>query len=66
MKTVPGKWKGKSGSLSWWLPVQLSNAERYTKKIKPPDIEGIMKRREKILAHFDKLVAEKGEYEVLY
>lgn len=153
--TVPRKWNGKSGSLSWWLPVQMSNADRYTKKIKPPDvetwnrymynvrlfteliydtdrnnlqntlighdwevymidftrafrrlhdlknpknlvrcsrelleklrkldieeveaktgeyltepeIEGIMKRREKILAHFDKLVVEKGEYAVLY
>jgi hypothetical protein len=153
--TVPRKWQGKSGSLSWWLPVQMSNAERYTKKIKVPEvetwnrymynarlfseliydtdrnnlqntlighnwevymidftrafrlfhdlknsknlvrcsrelleklreldmgeveaktgeyltgpeIEGIMKRKEKILAHFDKLVAEKGEYAVLY
>jgi len=153
--TVSRKWKGKSGSLSWWLTVQMSNAERYTKKINVPDvetwnrymynvrlfaeliydtdrnnlqntlighdwevymidftrafrqfhdlknsdnlvrcsrelleklrkldieeveakteeyltgpeIEGIMKRKEKILAHFDKLVAEKGEYAVLY
>lgn len=153
--TVPRKWRGKSGSLSWWLPVQMSNAEKFTEKIEPPDveawnhymynvrlfaeliydtdrnnlqntlighnwevymidftrafrryydiknpknlvrcsrelleklrnldieevkaktgeyltkpeIEGIIRRREKILAHFDKLVAEKGEYAVLY
>jgi len=152
--TVPSKWRGKSGALSWWLPVQMDEAERYQKKIQPPDIEaynralykvrifrelvydsdrsiqnvligkdwevymidfsrafrlshdlrnpknlvrcwrelleklrkleaeelkaktgeylnkleleGIMKRRDKILAHFDKLVAEKGEHAVLY
>jgi hypothetical protein len=153
--TVPRKWSGKSGSLSWWLPVQMSGAERYTRNIKAPDveawnrymynvrlfseliydtdrnnlqntlighnwevymidftrafrrfhdlknpenlvrcgrelleklreldieeveaktgeyltgpeIEGIMKRKEKILAYFDRLVAEKGEYAVLY
>jgi hypothetical protein len=153
--TVPRKWKGKSGSLSWWLPVQMSAADRFQKKIPPPDvetwnrymynvrlfgeliydtdrnnlqntligkhwevymidftrafrrfhdlrnpenllrcsrellgklrnlkveevrakvgeylnepeIEGVMKRRDKIVAHFDKLVAEKGENAVLF
>jgi hypothetical protein len=37
--TVLRKWKGKPGSLSWWLPVQMDEAERTQKKIQPPDIE---------------------------
>jgi hypothetical protein len=31
-----------------------------------PEIEGVMKRRDKIVAHFEKLIAEKGEAAVLY
>lgn len=31
-----------------------------------PELEGIMKRRDKIVAYFDKLVAEKGQNAVLY
>jgi hypothetical protein len=34
---VERKWQGKSGSLSWWLPVKMDEAERYQKKIQPPD-----------------------------
>lgn len=30
------------------------------------EIEGVMKRRDKIVAHFKKLIAEKGEAPVLY
>ena len=30
------------------------------------ELEGIMKRRDKIVDHFEKLIAEKGEYRVLY
>ena len=37
--TVPRKRRGKSGALSWWLPVQMDEAERHQKKIQPPDIE---------------------------
>jgi len=31
-----------------------------------PEINGVMKRRDKIIAHFEKLIAEKGESAVLY
>jgi hypothetical protein len=40
---------------------------RVTKEyLKKSEIEGVMKRRDLIVQHFDKLVAEKGEKEVLY
>ena len=34
---VERKWEGKPGSLSWWLPVKMDDAERVVKKIEPPD-----------------------------
>ena len=34
---VERKWKGKTGSLSWWLPVQMDEAERMERKISAPD-----------------------------
>jgi hypothetical protein len=34
---VERKWQGKSGSLSWWLPIKMDDAERFEKKIEPPD-----------------------------
>jgi hypothetical protein len=34
---VERKWDGKNGSLSWWLPVKMDEADRYQKKIEPPD-----------------------------
>src|ERR1700758_1040168 len=34
---VERKWQGKTGSLSWWLPVKMDDAERVQKKIEPPD-----------------------------
>jgi hypothetical protein len=36
---VERKWDGKTGSLSWWLPVKMDDAERFEKKIEPPDAE---------------------------
>jgi hypothetical protein len=36
--TVERKWKGKVGSLSWWLPVQMNEGTRTNKKIRPPDV----------------------------
>src|SRR5713101_2527635 len=36
---VERKWKGKTGSLSWWLPVKMDDAERVVKKIEPPNPE---------------------------
>jgi len=153
--TVERKWKGKTGSLTWWLPVRMTMGQKEDKKIHSPDpaawnnsickvrvfaelvydtdrnnpdniligdnwevymvdfsrafrlfhdlrrpenlvrcsrelleklraldsgelaakvgkyltgpeIEGIMKRRDKIVANFDRLIAEKGESAVLY
>jgi hypothetical protein len=153
--TVERKWKGKTGSLTWWLPVQMTIGQKQQKKIQAPDLtawncamynirvftqliydtdrsnpgniligknwelymidfsrafrlyhdlrnpedlvlcsrdlleklraldgeelaakagnyltkpelEGIMKRRDKIVAYFEKLIAEKGESAVLY
>jgi hypothetical protein len=34
---VERKWQGKTGSLSWWLPVKMDDADRVAKKIEPPD-----------------------------
>jgi len=34
---VERKWQGKSGSISWWLPVKMDEAERLEKKIEVPD-----------------------------
>jgi hypothetical protein len=34
---VERKWKGKTGSLSWWLPVKMDEAQRIEKKIQVPD-----------------------------
>ena len=34
---VERKWKGDSGSLSWWLPVKMDERERMARKIAVPD-----------------------------
>jgi hypothetical protein len=34
---VERKWDGKTGSLSWWLPVKMDDADRVEKKIQVPD-----------------------------
>ncbi|HEY4962114.1 MAG TPA: hypothetical protein VII29_14745 [Terriglobales bacterium] len=34
---VERKWQGKTGSLSWWLPVKMDEADRVEKKIAVPD-----------------------------
>jgi len=36
---VQRKWKGQTGSISWWLPVKMDEAERYKKKLHPPDAD---------------------------
>jgi hypothetical protein len=36
---VERKWKGNPGSLSWWLPVKMDEAERVKKKITAPDTD---------------------------
>ncbi len=34
---VERRWDGKTGSLSWWLPVKMDDAERVEKKIAVPE-----------------------------
>jgi hypothetical protein len=36
---VERKVKGQTGSISWWLPVKMDEAERYKKKLHPPDAD---------------------------
>lgn len=36
---VERKWKGRAGSLSWWLPVKMDEEERVKQKITPPNLE---------------------------
>ncbi len=45
---VERSWEGKVGSLSWWLPVQMDEADRVKKKIPPPDPEAWNKQMYKI------------------
>jgi hypothetical protein len=34
---VEREWEGHRGSLSWWLPVKMDDAERMRQKLEPPD-----------------------------
>jgi hypothetical protein len=52
---VERKWQGKSGSLSWWLPVKMDEAERLEKKIEVPDPDRWNKQMFRIRV-FDELV----------
>ncbi len=35
---VERSWNGHKGSLSWWLPVKMDEAERQQRKLQPPDV----------------------------
>lgn len=52
---VERKWQGKTGSLSWWLPVKMDEAERVQKKIGAPDSDKWNKQMYRIRI-FDELV----------
>jgi len=52
---VERKWQGKTGSLSWWLPVKMDDVERVEKKIEPPDPDKWNKQMYRIRL-FDELV----------
>lgn len=52
---VERKWQGKTGSLSWWLPVKMDEAERAQKKIAAPDTDKWNKQMYRIRV-FDELV----------
>jgi len=52
---VERKWQGKTGSLSWWLPVKMDDADRVLKKIVAPDIDKWNKQMYRVRV-FDELV----------
>jgi hypothetical protein len=52
---VERKVEGKTGSLSWWLPVKMDEAERYKQKLKPPDADAWNNQMYKIRV-FDQLI----------
>src|SRR6266436_2063541 len=52
---VERKWQGKTGSLSWWLPVKMDDVERVEKKIEPPDPDKWNKQMYRIRV-FDELI----------
>jgi hypothetical protein len=52
---VERKWNGKSGSLSWWLPVKMDEGERLKQKIAAPDPDAWNKQMYRIRV-FDELV----------
>lgn len=46
--TVERKWKGKTGSLSWWLPVKMDEEKRLSEHIQPPDLNDWNRKIHKI------------------
>jgi hypothetical protein len=52
---VERKWQGKTGSLSWWLPVKMDEAERHKQKLTAPDADAWNNQMYKIRV-FDELV----------
>lgn len=52
---VERKWQGKTGSISWWLPVKMDEAERAQKKISAPDSDKWNQQMYRIRV-FDELV----------
>lgn len=54
---VEREWHGNWGSFSWWLPVQMDEAERLKRKVEPPDLESWKKQMDTIRV-FDALVDE--------
>ena len=54
---VERKWEGNTGSLSWWLPVKMDEAERYKQKKTAPDPDAWNNQMYKIRV-FDQLVSD--------
>jgi hypothetical protein len=52
---VERKWQGKTGSLSWWLPAKMDDAERVEKKLEPPDPDQWNRQMHRVRV-FDELV----------
>ena len=60
---VERKWKGDSGSLSWWLPVKMDEMERVKQKIPVQDIDAWNKQMYRIQV-FDQLVYDSDPNEL--
>jgi hypothetical protein len=45
---VERTWQGKTGSLSWWLPVKMDEVERHKQHLQPPDQDAWNKQMYKI------------------
>jgi len=54
---VERKWKGQTGSLSWWLPVKMDEVERHKQKLTAPDADAWNNQMYKIRV-FDQLVSD--------
>jgi hypothetical protein len=54
---VERKWGGNTGSMSWWLPWKMDEAERHKQKLTPPDPEAWNNQMYKIRV-FDQLVSD--------
>ena len=54
---VERKWGGNTGSLSWWLPVKMDEAERYKQHLTAPDADAWNNQMYKIRV-FDQLVSD--------
>jgi hypothetical protein len=52
---VERKWEGQTGSLSWWLPIKMDEAERVKSNLQPPDADAWNNQMYKIRV-FDQLV----------
>jgi hypothetical protein len=52
---VERKWQGKDGSLSWWLPAKMDEADRLEKKLAAPDTDKWNKQMYRVRV-FDELV----------
>jgi hypothetical protein len=54
---VERKWNGQTGSLSWWLPAKMDEAERHKQKLTAPDSDAWNNQMYKIRV-FDQLVSD--------
>jgi len=52
---VEREWEGHKGSLSWWLPIKMDEADRVKQKLEPPDQDAWNNQMYKIRV-FDQLV----------